>query len=68
SVPARRFLAVGFVAVVSAAAVGVGTAASAAPAEGAIRVAVGAPVAGSYIVVLKDGTADRVAALAAGHG
>ncbi|SCF16180.1 Peptidase inhibitor I9 [Micromonospora viridifaciens] len=68
SVRARRFLAVGFAAAVSVAAVGVGAAANAAPAEGTVRAANGASVAGSYIVVLKDRAGDQVAAVAQEHG
>src|SRR5512139_2563795 len=68
SVRARRLLAAGFAAVAAAAAIGVGTAASAAQAEGTVRAATGASVAGSYIVVLKDGAGDQAAAIAAQHG
>ena len=68
SVRARRFLAAGFAAVATAAAIGVGTAASAAQAVGTVRAATGAAVAGSYIVVLKDGAGDQSAAIAAKHG
>ncbi|MBM0236041.1 S8 family peptidase [Micromonospora sp. ATA32] len=67
-VRARRFLAAAFAAAAAAATIGVGTAASAAPAEGTVRAATGASMAGSYIVVLKDGAGNQAAAVAGRHG